>query len=105
MQKRAVATIAVNNKVRMPRSHSLSFQPSFLAHDKPNTMEFFVNEMSRNSSECPVTLTHHHLEADWGHLDVAVDVEAVVFACKDHGTVVHECHVETLSMLHLGLEC
>ena len=51
MQKRAVALIADNNYVCMLRSQSLSRQPSFLAHEKPSTVEFFVDEMSRNSSE------------------------------------------------------
>ena len=37
-------------------------------------------------------------------LDVSVDVEAVVFACQNDGTVIHEGHVETLGMLHFALE-
>ena len=44
------------------------------------------------------------LEADRGHLDVSVDVEAVVLGGEDDGAVVHEGDVEALGVFHLGLE-
>ena len=42
--------------------------------------------------------------ADGGQLDVAVDVEAVVFAGQHHGAVVHQGHVEALGVLDFGLQ-
>ena len=36
-------------------------------------------------------------------MNVSVDVEAVVLARQDHAPVVHQGHVETLSMLHLNI--
>ena len=42
--------------------------------------------------------------ADGWQLDVAVDVEAVVFAGQHHGAVVHQGHVEALGVLDLGLQ-
>ena len=46
-----------------------------------------------NSGQC--------LEPQGRHLDVSVDVEAVVLAGQDHAAVIHQRHVKTLSMLHL----
>ena len=37
-------------------------------------------------------------------LHVSVDVEPVVLACQDDGAVIHQGHVETLSVLHLALK-
>jgi len=44
------------------------------------------------------------LEPQGRHLDVSVDVEAVVLAGQDHAAVIHQRHVKTLSMLHLALK-
>lgn len=49
-----------------------------------------------NSGQC--------LEPQGRHLDVSVDVEAVVLAGQDHAAVIHQRHVKTLSMLHLALK-
>ena len=43
------------------------------------------------------------LHAHRGHLDVSVDVEAVVLAGQHHGPVVHQRHVKALRMLHLEI--
>lgn len=37
-------------------------------------------------------------------LNVSVDVEAVIFASKDHGSIVHESDIKALSVLDLGLQ-
>ena len=38
------------------------------------------------------------------YLDIAVDVEPVVLAGEDNAAILHERHVEALSMFHLALQ-
>lgn len=38
------------------------------------------------------------------YLDIAVDVEPVVLAGKHDAAILHESHVEALSMFHLALQ-
>lgn len=44
------------------------------------------------------------LHAHASHLHVAVDVQPVVLAGKNNRAVIHQSHIEALSMFHLGLE-
>ena len=49
----------------------------------------------------PGRLCHYCLESQGRHLDVSVNVEAVVLTGQDHASIIHQRHVKTLSMLHL----
>ena len=44
----------------------------------------------------------HSSGREIGDLDVAVDVESVVFGRQHDRAVLHESHVKALGMLHLG---
>ena len=47
------------------------------------------------------SLNQAHLQADGGNLNVAIDVEAIVFGGENHRTVVHQRNVEALRVLYL----
>ena len=48
------------------------------------------------------TIWLFHLQANGRDLDIAIDVEAIVFWGQHHGAVIHQSHVETLGVFHLG---